>query len=92
MPETNNSNWTLEGQEPQLARGKLNQLAIYKHGRGSELGLPRINPASGQSGTYELRASDLQVQRSNHSATQPLLTVFLTFSVDYPGLLALLLL
>ena len=32
-------------------RSEANQLAIYKHDRGFKLGLPRTDPASGESGT-----------------------------------------
>ena len=47
---------------------EANQLSIYKHGRGF-LTQDYRRLASGFSGTKQLGASDLQVQRCNHSAT-----------------------
>ena len=56
-----NSNWQ-----------EANQLDILQAIVAEDLnsGLPRTNPASGRSG-LELGASELQVQRSNRSATPP---------------------
>ena len=48
---------------------KANQLAIYKHGRGSELGTTVKQIQLAVRAGPELGASGLQVQRSNHSAT-----------------------
>ena len=45
---------------------EANQLVIYKHGRGFEQLVVRAG--------LELGASELQVQRSNHSATLPPIT------------------
>ena len=47
---------------------EANQLSIYKHGRGF-LTQDYRRLASVFSGTKQLGASDLQVQRCNHSAT-----------------------
>ena len=44
---------------------EANQLAIYKHGRGFELGTYRLVVRAG----LDLGASELKVQRSNRSAT-----------------------
>ena len=64
MPETElngikNPNWP-----------EANQLAIYKHGRGLELGLLWTNLATVVvRAALELRASELHVQCSNHMAS-----------------------
>ena len=65
MPETElnrikNPNWS-----------EANQLAIYKHGRGLELGLLWTNPATVVvRAALELGASELHVQCSNHTASK----------------------
>ena len=46
---------------------EANQLAIYKHGRGFELGTYRLVVRAG----LDLGASELQVQLSNLSTTLP---------------------
>ena len=46
-----------------------NQLAIYKHSRGSELGTTVKQIQLAVRAGLEPRVSGLQVQRSNHSAT-----------------------
>ena len=50
-------------------------MAIYKHGRGFELGttVNREGEGAVREG-LELGASELQVQRSDHSATLPPIT------------------
>ena len=50
---------------------EANQLAIYKHGRGLELGLLWTNPATVVvRAALELGASELHVQCSNHMASK----------------------
>ena len=50
---------------------EANQLAIYKHGRGLELGLLWTNPATVVvRAALELGASELPVQCSNHMASK----------------------
>ena len=50
---------------------EANQLAIYKHGRGLELGLLWTNPATVVvRAALELGASELHVQCSNHTASK----------------------
>ena len=49
---------------------EANQLAIYKHGQGLELGLLWTNPATvAVRAALELGASELHVQCSNHMAS-----------------------
>ena len=51
---------------------KANQLAtVYKRGRGFELGTTGEQIQLAVRAGLELGASELQVQRSNHSATLP---------------------
>ena len=64
VTETNNSNIIKYNRFKNPNWPETNQLAICKRGRGYELGLA-------VTAGLELGASELQVRRSNHSATLP---------------------
>ena len=69
LKETNISNEHNRLKNPNWREG--DQLAIYKHDRGVELGSTEKQlQLSGQSGTWT-RDSGFQVRRPNHSATLP---------------------
>ena len=72
MTETNNSNIIKLNRVKNPNWPEANQLAIYKHGRGFEL-VTTVNESMQLAvrAGLELGASELQVQRSNHSATLP---------------------
>ena len=64
---------------------EVNQLAIYKRGRGFELysGLPWTNPASGQGGTQRSNCSAKLKEVAVDSVTQVQLVSLCSWKMDW---------